>query len=294
MILCVGSTGQLGRMVARELLDRGKQIRCLVRNGSDATDLEQAGAEIVVGDARDEVAVKEALTGAKTVVSSFATNIGKDPSVSGLWQNDYDGNRALIQHAKSSGAEKFVFVSYWGLAKFGGFEHGRIKKLVEDMVRLSGLDYTVLRVTTLATDMSMFTGENLRKRGWSVILMKQQEKIRPVLLDDLAWCVADSVDNPKASRRIIEVAGEEELTFLELEALFCEALGKKIRFVFVPHQAAHVIASCVDRVTGNRNNARGLVSAFTGGSTCDISEMKTVFDLKQKSFAAYLKNHFQK
>jgi uncharacterized protein YbjT (DUF2867 family) len=160
------------------------------------------------------------------------------------------------------------------------------------MLRLSGLDYTILRVTSLATDLSMFTGENLRKRGWSVILMKRQEKIRPMLVEDLAWCVADSVDNKKASRRIIEVAGEEEVTFVELEALFCEALGRKVRFVFVPYQAAYVVASCVDAVTGNKNNARGLVSAFTGGSTCDISEMKIIFDLKQKSFAGYLKNYF--
>ncbi|MCP4197131.1 MAG: hypothetical protein GY762_08260, partial [Proteobacteria bacterium] len=171
---------------------------------------------------------------------------------------------------------------------------GRIKKLVEDLLVASGLDYTVFRVTTLATDMSMLLGENLKKRGWSIVVMKPNEKIRPVLLDDLAWCVADSADNPKASRRIIEVAGEEELTFLELEALFCEALGKKVRFIFVPYQAAYAVASCVDRVTGNKNNARGLVSAFTGGSTCDISEMNAVFDLKQKSFADYLKNYFPK
>jgi uncharacterized protein YbjT (DUF2867 family) len=214
--------------------------------------------------------------------------------VSGLWKTDYQGNRSLIQHAKRAGAKKFVFVSYWGLAKFGDFEHGRVKKLVEDMLRLSGLDYTVLRVTSLATDMSMFTGENLRKKGWSVILMKPQEKIRPMLVDDLSWCVADSVDNKKASRRIIEVAGEEEYSFVELEALFCDALEKKVRFVFVPYQAAYVVASCVDAVTGNKNNARGLVSAFTGGSTCDISEMKTIFDVRQKSFADYLKNYFKR
>ncbi len=294
MILCVGSTGVLGGEVARELLNRGKALRCLVRNGPAAAKLKTDGAEIMVGDVRDEAAVKHALTGVETVISSFATNIGKDPSVAGLWRTDYDGNRALIQHAKKAGVKKFVFVSYWGLAKFGDFEHGRVKKLVEDMLRLSGLDYTILRVTSLATDMSLFTGENLRKRGWSVILMKREEKIRPMLVDDLAWCLADSVDNKKASRRIIEVGGEEEYSFVELEALFREALGRKVRFVFVPHQAAHVVAFCVDAVTGNRNNARGLVSAFTGGSTCDLSEMSSVFDLKQKSFAGYLKNYFAK
>ena len=266
MILCVGSTGVLGSAVARLLLDQGQRIRCLVRRGSDAGELKRRGAEIVEGDVRDEQAVAAALEGVETVISSFASNIGKDPSVAGLWATDYAGNRALVEHAKRVGAKKFVFVSYWGLAKFGDFEHGRIKKLVEDMVRLSGLDYTILRVTTLATDMTLFTGENLRKRGWSVILMKPQEKIRPVLIDDLARCVVDAVDNPKASRRIVEVGGEEEYTFVELEALFREALGKKVRFVFVPPRAGHAVATIVDSFTGNRNNSRGLVSAFTGGS----------------------------
>lgn len=118
------------------------------------------------------------------------------------------------------------------------------------------------------------------------------KKIRPILLEDLAWCMADAIENPQASRRIIEVAGEEEYDFRQLERLFCRALGRKVRFIFIPPPLAYFVASCIDAVTAGAYNARGLVSAFTGGSTCDITEMKRIFDIRQGSFAQYLEDFF--
>ena len=293
MILYVGATGLLGNTAVRELLKRGKTLRCLVRPSTDISSLEKLGLECVRVDLRDETALDAALQGVTTIISSFATNIAKEHLVSALWDNDYEGNCALIRRARVAGVQKFIFTSYWGLAKFGGFEHGKIKKMVEDLLTVSGIDYTILRVTSLATDMSMLTGTTLRKRGWAPMLMKPHEKIRPILLEDLAWCMADAIDNPKACHRIIEVAGEEEYDFREFEKLFCRILNRKVRFIFVPLVLANFIAGCVDFVTKNQYNARGIVSAFTGGSTCDITDMQQVFSIKQGSFATYLTEFFK-
>ena len=293
MILYVGATGLLGSAAVRELAKRGKQVRCLVRQSSDVTVLEATGAEIIRGDLRNEASVLRALEGVDTVISSFATNIAKERSVAALWTNDYEGNLALIRLSREAGVRKFIFVSYWGLAKFGDFEHGKIKKMVEDLLKVSGFDYTIFRVTTLATDMSMLLGNTLRRKGRVPLLMKPHEKIRPILLEDLAWCMADAIDNPKASRRIIEVAGEEEYDFRQFEQVFCRALGRKARFIFVPLPLASLVASCIDFATGNRYNARGILSAFTGGSTCDITDMKSVFELRQGSFVRYLEDFFK-
>jgi len=293
MILYVGATGLLGNTTVRELITRGKTVRCLVRPSTDISNLEKLGLEFVRLNLQDETALDAALQGVTTVISSFATNIAKEHLVSALWDNDYEGNCALIRRARVAGVEKFIFTSYWGLAKFGGFEHGKIKKMVEDLLSVSGLDYTILRITSLATDMSILTGTTLRKRGWAPMLMKPHEKIRPILLDDLAWCMADAIDNPKACRRIIEVAGVEEYDFREFEKLFCRSLNKKVRFIFVPLVLANFIAGCVDFVTKNQYNARGIVSAFTGGSTCDITDMQQVFSIKQGSFAEYLDDYLK-
>ncbi|MCP4716142.1 MAG: NmrA family NAD(P)-binding protein, partial [Deltaproteobacteria bacterium] len=192
-----------------------------------------------------------------------------------------------------AGVKKFIFVSYWGLAKFGGFEHGKIKKMVEDLISVSGIDYTVLRVTSLATDMSLLLGKTLQKKGRSPVLMKKTERIRPILIEDLAWCIADTIENTQASNKIIEVAGEEEYTFLELQELFCKTIGRQVRFIFVPTPLGYAVASCIDFVTAQKYNARGLVSAFTGGSTCDITEMQKTFKLKQGSFARHLEDYFK-
>jgi uncharacterized protein YbjT (DUF2867 family) len=293
MILYVGATGLLGSAAVAELLKRGKKVRCLVRQNSDTSKLEQSGAEIIRGSLKDRACISAALQGADAVISSFATNIIKDRRVAAFWENDYEGNLSLIKCSREAGVKKFIFISYWGLAKFGNFEHGKIKKVVEDLLAVSGLDYTVFRVTTLATDMSLLLGRRLLKKGSAPLFMKPHEKIRPILLEDLAWCMADALDNPKASCRVIEVAGKEEYDFMSFQELFCKTIGRKVRFVFIPLPLTNFIASCIDFATNSRYNARGLVSAFTGGSTCDITEMEKIFAVQQGSFARYLEDFFR-
>ena len=293
MILYVGGTGIAGSAAVAELCRRSNRVRCLVRTTSDLSRLKGQNVELVYGDVRDRSALAKAVAGADTVISSFATNIAKERRVAALWEADYEGNLSLIKLAQAAGLKKFVFVSYWGLAKFADFEHGKIKKLVEDLLAVSALDYTVLRVTTLATDLSLLLGARLQRKGRAPVVMQRHEKVRPILPEDLARCIADAVDNPRASRKIIEVAGEEEYTFLELQELYCRAIGRRVRLVFIPPRIAMMIAACVDFATGNRYNARGLVSAFTGGSTCDIAAMRSVFGIRQGSFARHLEDFFR-
>jgi len=52
-VVVVGGTGMLGGQVVTALLSRGKGVRALVRPGSDAAHLEQAGVEIARGDMMD-------------------------------------------------------------------------------------------------------------------------------------------------------------------------------------------------------------------------------------------------
>jgi uncharacterized protein YbjT (DUF2867 family) len=293
MILVVGATGYLGGAVVEELCQRGKRVRCLVRKGSDTSKLQKEGIELVEGDVRDPDSIKKVLKGTETVISSFATRILEDRKVANLWKADYEGNLSLIKSAKEEGVKKYIFVSYWGLAKFGNFEHGRIKKLVEDLLTVSGLDYTVFRLTTLATDMSVLLGGRFKKKGWAPMFMKKLERVRPMLPEDLAWCMVDAINNPKASCKIVEVAGEEEYTFVELLELFARLIDRKVRFIFIPPSVAYFIASFVDLFTSNAYNAKGMISAFTGGSTCDISMMREIFGIKQGSFAKHLEDYLR-
>jgi NADH dehydrogenase len=293
MNVLIGGTGFLGNAVAEEMVKRKLPLRCLVRKDSDTSKLKQLGVELFEGDARDNNSLKKVTEGAESVISSFTTRLFKRPKAAYFWDNDYQGNFNLIQLAREQKVKKYIFVSYWGLAKFGDFEHGKAKKSVEDLLKISGLDYTIFRVTTLATDMSVLLGNSLKKKGWAPMFMKREEKVRPILLEDLARCMVAALDNKRASYKVVEVAGEEEYTFVELRDLFSKVLDKKVRFVFVPSKLAYFVAGIIDILTDRVYNAKGLVSAFTGGSTCDISEMKDIFSINQGSFAKYLEDYFQ-
>ena len=67
LILVTGATGNQGSTIARHLLQRGNfKLRALVRdpNKPAAQALEQAGAELVVGDLNDRASLDRALQGA--------------------------------------------------------------------------------------------------------------------------------------------------------------------------------------------------------------------------------------
>jgi uncharacterized protein YbjT (DUF2867 family) len=147
-------------------------------------------------------------------------------------------------------------------------------------------------VTTLATDLVHLMGNNLKKRGVSPMLMKRDERVRPILVEDLARCMVNALSNTNASRKIIEIGGEDEYTFEELRELYCKALGKNVRFIYLPLPLARFIAATVDYCTGDRYNAKGLVSAFSGGSTCDIAEAKRIFNIPFGNFRDYLMDYF--
>ena len=176
MNVLIGGTGFLGGAVAEEIVTRGMPLRCLVRKGSDISKLKQLGVELFEGDVRHMESLKEVMEGAESVISSFTTRLFQGPKAVEFWENDYQGNVNLIQLARERRVKKYVFVSYWGLAKFGDFEHGKVKKVVEDLLKISGLDYTIFRVTTLATDMSVLLGNRLNKKGWAPMLMKREER----------------------------------------------------------------------------------------------------------------------
>src|SRR3954463_12014961 len=58
--LVTGSTGLIGHAVARELLERGHEVRALVRDLARARKVVPAGAELVLGDVEEPSSLRAA------------------------------------------------------------------------------------------------------------------------------------------------------------------------------------------------------------------------------------------
>jgi hypothetical protein len=104
-IILAGATGDLGGRMAWALLQRGVQVRAIVRPGSaDAkiNALRERGCTIVEADYATGTGLKEACTGGNCVVSAL----------SGLREVIVDAQIALLQAAVEAGVPRFIPSDY--------------------------------------------------------------------------------------------------------------------------------------------------------------------------------------
>jgi len=73
MILVVGSTGLVGGMIIRRLLEQRTDVRILVRPGSDYQPLVEAGAQPVEGDLKNPASLAAACAGVETVITTASS-----------------------------------------------------------------------------------------------------------------------------------------------------------------------------------------------------------------------------
>ncbi|MEV5958405.1 NAD(P)-dependent oxidoreductase [Streptomyces sp. NPDC051987] len=110
--LVTGTTGQVGRRFVPRLLAQtrpGERVRVLVRDAARGERFAALGAEVVVGDLRDEEALGKAVAGADAVVNVAAAFRGVPDEEA--WAVNRDAAVALGKAAVSAGVRRFVQVS---------------------------------------------------------------------------------------------------------------------------------------------------------------------------------------
>src|SRR5204862_6626823 len=110
MIVVVGGTGRLGRLVVERLLEEGERVRVVARHTERDTSV-LPGVDVVSADVRDPSTLAAALEGADVVVSAVH---GLDPAGrQSPTAVDRDGNTNLVHAAVAAGAA-VVLVSVVG------------------------------------------------------------------------------------------------------------------------------------------------------------------------------------
>jgi len=238
MILVAGSTGVLGSEIVRRLIARGEKVRAMVRTTSAPEKVEQlkkAGAEIVRADLKEPQTLITACAGANAVISTVTTIVTSQPGDS-FEATDGEGNKALVDAAKKAGVAKFIFVSF-DASKSPDTPLSNAKKDVEEHLKKSGLDYTILHSSLF---FEIWLGPMLfldPAAGTAKVYGKGTDKIRYVAVADVAEFAVQSLSRPVARNAIIPVAGPDEISQREAVGIFEEAYGRKFNVIEIPETA---------------------------------------------------------
>ncbi len=113
-VLVTGATGFIGANVARLLLERGEDVRVLVRPASDRGNVAGLPVEVAVGDLRDPEAVRRAVRGCRRVfhVGADYRFWARDPRE--IYRSNVEGTIHVMDACLAEGVERVVHTSTVG------------------------------------------------------------------------------------------------------------------------------------------------------------------------------------
>ncbi|AFZ46045.1 NAD-dependent epimerase/dehydratase [Cyanobacterium stanieri PCC 7202] len=203
-ILVAGATGQTGRRIVTELVEKGMDVRGLVRDEAKAKDILPESVELVVGDVLKPSTLKNALQGCDVVICAT----GATPSLdfTAFYKVDLEGSKNLIDGAKEAGVNKFIFVTSLCVSKF--FHPLNLfglvlfwKKQAEKYLINSGLNYTIVRPGGLKNEDNLYP---LVVRGADTLFEGSIPRRK------VAQVCVEAISRPETDGKILEIVAQED------------------------------------------------------------------------------------
>jgi uncharacterized protein YbjT (DUF2867 family) len=236
MLLLTGATGSVGSRLLPLLLERGEDVRCLVREprrlGARRVDVQIALGDL--GEMSDPYLVRQALRGVDTVVHLAATIRDQPPhrieELNGL------ASVRLLRAAERSGVSRFVFFSALNASTAQRTRFFRAKWLAERAVTSSALPTTVF-APSIVYDNSDPWITLLRRFSFLPVMPVSGEgeaRFQPIWAEDAARCVVAALEREGGGRERYELAGPETLSYDEMSDLVSRLAGRPRPLVHLP------------------------------------------------------------
>lgn len=109
-----GATGFIGASIVRELLKDGREVRALVRAGSDTANLNGLDVEPWRGDLRDRSSLVQGLKGCDVLYHAAADYRLWTRTPQEMYRINVEGTSAILEAALENGLSKVVYTSSVG------------------------------------------------------------------------------------------------------------------------------------------------------------------------------------
>lgn len=288
MYLVTGATGGLGRRIVRVLREQELTVRAFVRLSSNYKELENRGAEIFIGDLRDDRDIEKACQGVDYIISAHGSG-GNAQAI------DYRANRELIDQAKMLGMKQFVYISVLGAER--EYENAPVfkaKRATEKYLQGSGITYTILRPSGFASNL-LPLAERFRDTGVYLLNGNPKHRSSIVSTDDLAKIAVDSISIEAAHNQIFPVGGPDILQRQEIPQIFGRVFNREPIIINPPLFVFDGVKTALELVNSSVSNGLNtLRTLITNEFFCtaeQVAEIQSVYNLKMESLEDFIKRY---
>ena len=249
-IFVTGGTGFVGRGILRELHRQGFSIRCLVRPGSEAKLPLRDGVEIVHGDLRESASLESAASGCGAVIHLVGI-IREFPRQEITFQNLHvEATRQVLKIARTSGVSRYLHMSALGVRKGAAAAYHRSKWEAEELVRNSGLPFTIFRPSVIVGPEGEFMrmiSRLVRLAPLVPVIGDGRYRLQPVALETVAKGFVAALRSREAEGKTFDVAGPDPVTYNEFLDIVGTCLGKKVRRLHHPLVLMRPLVSVLEK-----------------------------------------------
>jgi NADH dehydrogenase len=236
-IAVAGAGGFIGSHITRELIARGFAVTALVRNREKARETLPHGERLrlVQGDATDDSAVSSLVSGAAACINCIG--LLRESAGQTFRKLHVEAARKLTAGCAAGGVHRFVQISALGVNADAKAAYQKTKWEGEQIVRRSGLEWTILRpglVHGLGSDFVTTATGWVRgnTQPWFFLpyfargvvssdvplasIRREPADVMPIAVEDVAWAAAECLSNAESIGEIINLVGPERLSWPEM------------------------------------------------------------------------------
>lgn len=253
-VLVTGGTGFVGRAVVAELNRAGHSIHLLARHAHSETVSSFAArysARVRPGNILEPDSLRDACTGMNAVIHLVGI-------ISEVGRQTYEavhteGTRNLIDASRRANVKRFVHMSALGTRPNATARYHRSKWAAEEIVRQSGLAWTIFRPSIIYGRgdgfVNLFAG--IARRSPVVpIIGNGESKLQPISVQNVARAFVTALTEPRAEDETFVLAGPEVFTLNEIVESTLRAMKKKRFKLHLPVPFARMQAAILEFLFG--------------------------------------------
>jgi dihydroflavonol-4-reductase len=242
-VLVTGATGFLGGHLLKEMVKGPHVPVCAYRKGSDTRLIDGLGLSKVNFDLTDENAMAGALKGVEAVVhlAAYYTFTGRKELYEKI---NVEGTRSLLEACHRNGLKRFIYCS--STEAMGPvanppadedaplnpqYEYGRSKARAEELVKTSGLDWTILRPSGIygpsnVDDVSYYFITSFKGFASKFIIGSGKNLIQFVHVEDVVQGFLRALDRPGSIGGTYIITQARPYTYEEVYRVLARIFGQ--------------------------------------------------------------------
>jgi NADH dehydrogenase len=232
-IAITGGTGFIGAHLATKLAGEGHEIVIVSRGEHQEQPAENF--EHVVSSLSGVKVLTEAFAGCDAV--AHCAGINRETGTQTFHRVHVDGTRNVVKAAREAHVKKILLMSFLRARPNCVSPYHDSKWAAEEIVRASGLDYTIIRAGLVygqGDHMLDHLSHALYTFPFFALVGFKEKAIRPLAIEDLVTVQRAALIEKRLSHSTVALTGAEELYLSEAVRRVARVIGKKIPMLPAP------------------------------------------------------------